>query len=305
MGLPKLPPPLAVNITIEMCKGLHHAHTRKDEKGRPLGLVHRDISPDNVLISYEGEVKITDFGVAKARMAGRQETEAGMVKGKYLYFSPEQARGEALDARSDVFAVGVVLYRMLCGRLPAEGSEVAVMQRIVQGKLTPALKLNPELDPGLVDILEEAMALRRQDRVQSAEALQSLLELWAATKAQHFPVHTLKHMMGALYEAELQAQGRRPQVAARFREQMERWTASQRWREVAQSQEESPPAMKAVGLPAVTDMEPLAAEEISAAPTESGRVEGLGSQVTETVPDLQGGLARKSSWTVSPWASPR
>jgi serine/threonine protein kinase len=229
MGLAQLPAPLAVSIAIEMCKGLHHAHTRTDERGRPLELVHRDISPDNVLISYEGEVKISDFGVAKAQMAGRPETEAGMVKGKYLYFSPEQARGEALDARSDVYAVAVVLFRMLCGRLPIEGPEVAVMQRVVLGQRTAALQLNPQLDPELVELLDEALAHRRQDRVSSAEALQQKLSHWLATRASLFAGHTLKQMMALLYEQELKALGRPPHIAARFREQMARWSASQRW----------------------------------------------------------------------------
>jgi serine/threonine-protein kinase len=280
MNLAKLPAPLAVNIAIEMCKGLHHAHTRADEKGRPLGLVHRDISPDNVLISYEGEVKISDFGVAKAQLAGRPETEAGMVKGKYLYFSPEQAMGEQLDARSDVYAVGVVLFRMLCGRLPAEGSEMEVMQRIVHGKLTPAVQLNPELDPSLVDILEEAMAHQRGDRIASAEALQHQLSHWMATRAPLFPAHTLKHMMGLLYEPELTALGRPPQVAPRFREQMARWSASQRWRTLEEPEEQKPVAPK----------QPPAGEVPSAitlTTPQSGEAEGTGTQVTATVPNAQ------------------
>jgi len=285
MNLAKLPAPLAVNIAIEMCKGLHHAHTRTDESGRPLGLVHRDISPDNVLISYEGEVKISDFGVAKAQLAGRPETEAGMVKGKYLYFSPEQAMGEQIDARSDVYAVGVVLFRMLCGRLPAEGPEHAVMQRIVQGRLTPPLQLNPELDPGLVDLLQEAMAHKREDRISSAEALQHQLSHWMATRAPLFPAHTLKHMMGLLYEPELTALGRPPQVAPRFREQMARWSASQRWRALEETEEQKPVAPEV----------PPAAEEppsITITSPQSGEAEGTGTQVTATVPNAQQDLPR-------------
>ena len=280
MQLSKLPAPLAVNIAIEMCKGLHHAHTRADENGRPLGLVHRDISPDNVLISYEGEVKISDFGVAKAQLAGRPETEAGMVKGKYLYFSPEQALGEELDARSDVYAVGVVLFKMLCGRLPAEGPEIAVMQRIVQGRLTPALQLNPDLDPALVDLLQEAMALKREDRIPSAEALQHQLSHWMATRAPLFPAHTLKHMMGLLYETELTALGRPPQVAQRFREQMARWSATQRWRALEEPEEEKPVKAEAPPVaeevPSITDTTPQRA-------VPPGR--GTCTQVTGTVPD--------------------
>jgi serine/threonine protein kinase len=277
LGLPQLPAPLAVNIAIEMCKGLHHAHTRTDEKGRPLGLVHRDIAPDNVLISYEGEVKLSDFGVAKARLAGRPETQAGMVKGKYLYFSPEQALGEQLDARSDVYAVGVVLYRMLCGRLPAEGPEMQVMTRIVQGRLTPPLQLNPQLDPGLVEILQEAMARKREDRISSAEALQAQLSHWAATRAPLFSVHTLKHMMGMLYEPELIKLGRPPQVGARFREQMARWSTSQQWRSVEQaSAGEGTSPSQAEVLSGET-------EPLTTAETLPSQVESTGSAVTVTV----------------------
>jgi eukaryotic-like serine/threonine-protein kinase len=232
LGLAQLPAPLAVHLAIELCKGLHHAHTRTDDKGRPLGLVHRDVSPDNVLISYEGEVKISDFGVAKVKMAGRPETAVGMVKGKYLYFSPEQALGEPLDARSDVYAVGVLLYRMLCGRLPVEGAEVAAMRRIVNGELIPPLQLNPQLDPGLVEILGEAMAKQRDERIPSAEALHHQLSHWMATRAPMFPVHILKHMMGLFYEKELTELGRPPNVPVRFREQMIQWSASLRGREV-------------------------------------------------------------------------
>jgi serine/threonine-protein kinase len=231
LGLEWLPPPLAVNIAMELCKGLHHAHTRTDEKRRPLGVVHRDVSPDNILISYEGEVKITDFGIAKAALLGQPQTAAGVVKGKYRYFSPEQARlVPDLDARSDVYAVGVVLYLMVCGQLPAEGDDVSVMRRISKGQLTPPLELNPELDDELVDILGEAMATRREDRLPSAEALQLRLSQWGAVKTPLYPVHTLKHLMGLLYEPELTTMGRPPEFPPRLRQQMALWSRSQQKR---------------------------------------------------------------------------
>ncbi len=222
-GLHQLPQPLAASIAIEMCKGLHYAHTRTDESGRPLGLVHRDVSPDNVLVSYVGEVKIADFGIAKAEMAGRPITDAGMVKGKYLFFSPEQALGEDLDARSDVYAVGVVLYRMLAGRLPFEGQDYEVLDRIIKGDISPVAQLNREMDGALAQIVMRALATEKGERFQSAEELQMALSRWLSTRAPFFTVTTVKHLMGWLYEKELKAIGRPPVLPQEFLDQVSLW----------------------------------------------------------------------------------
>ncbi|QSQ28156.1 protein kinase [Pyxidicoccus parkwayensis] len=255
-GLTSLPAPLAVGIALEMCKGLHHAHTRLDGRGEPLGVVHRDLSPDNVLMSYEGEVKLTDFGIAKARLAGRPETEVGIVKGKYLYFSPEQARGEALDARSDVYTVGTVLFQMLCGQRPAEGSEFEVMRKISEGELTPALSLNPTLDTDLQSILKLALATSREKRYLSAEALQQSLSDWMGFRAPRFPANARKHFMAWLFQEELAALKRPAQVPADFLSQLQSWRgrgATPLAQDGAGRAETplSPPRMSPMGRPAL------------------------------------------------------
>ena len=115
-GVP-VPPTLAAQIGMELARGLAYAH-RLTEGGKPLGLVHRDVTPHNVLLSFDGAVKLTDFGIAKA---GGRSTASGVLKGKFAYMSPEQARGDAVDARTDVFALGVTLWELLTGSRLFEG----------------------------------------------------------------------------------------------------------------------------------------------------------------------------------------
>jgi serine/threonine protein kinase len=100
----------------KVASALDHAHRKRDHNGKPLGIVHRDVSPQNVLISYAGEVKLVDFGIAKATMKVRQ-TAVGVIKGKYYYMSPEQAWGDQVDWRSDIFSAGIVLYEMITGQM--------------------------------------------------------------------------------------------------------------------------------------------------------------------------------------------
>ena len=137
--------PLAVALTIAVgiAAALEHAHGRVDLEGRPLDLVHRDVSPSNVLVSYDGAVKLTDFGIAKAATR-TQETTAGTMKGKIGYMSPEQCRGEAVDRRSDIFSLGVVLFELTtCERLFFGDSDFAVLNKVVSSNsTTPSEKMS-------------------------------------------------------------------------------------------------------------------------------------------------------------------
>ncbi|RVU42334.1 PEGA domain-containing protein [Lujinxingia sediminis] len=166
-----LPVEHALHIAAEICKGLGYAHRKTDEQGRPLAIVHRDVSPSNVLISREGEIKIIDFGIARA--AGRlSQTANGRIQGKCCYMSPEQTRGQSLDHRSDIFACGVVLYEMLTGRRPFEGrTDLESLELVRRCEFDPPGVLRPEV-PGEVDqIIERALAVDPQARYQNIEDL--------------------------------------------------------------------------------------------------------------------------------------
>src|SRR3989338_5616370 len=126
----KFPDELAAFIMSEVCKGLDYAHRKTDAGGVPLGIVHRDVSPQNILLSYEGEVKLVDFGIAKAAM-NISHTMAGILKGKIAYMSPEQALGKTIDHRTDIFSAGIVLYEMLTGgKLFTGESQFEVLNQI-------------------------------------------------------------------------------------------------------------------------------------------------------------------------------
>ena len=156
-----IPPMLVAQIGMEIARGLAYAH-RLTENGQPLNLVHRDVTPHNVLLSFDGAVKLTDFGIAKA---GSHATTSGMLKGKFAYMSPEQARGDAVDPRTDVFALGVTLWELLTGARLFEGDgDVAVLRAVQERLIVPPARLNPAvsaaLDAAVMHALERELARR-------------------------------------------------------------------------------------------------------------------------------------------------
>jgi hypothetical protein len=160
--------------------GLHAAHQLADYDGSPLNLIHRDVSPHNVFVQYDGQVKVLDFGIAKA--AGSEiETEAGVMKGKLRYMAPEQLMGDALDARADVFAIGVMLYEAISGRRLWEDRPDADVLRCLVTESVPQLE-DPEIPKVLRTICNHAIACDPQKRYASAESLQEDLEAFVSTE---------------------------------------------------------------------------------------------------------------------------
>jgi serine/threonine protein kinase len=148
--------------------GLHHAHNAMDDEGQKLGVVHRDFSPSNVLIGYDGDVKICDFGIAKAKL-NRVQTQTGIIKGKVKYMSPEQAFGDPLDHRSDVFSAGSVLYELCTGQAPFKArSELDLIFAVRDARFPEPRTLNPAIPQVMIDIVTRAMAKERDERFQSA-----------------------------------------------------------------------------------------------------------------------------------------
>lgn len=167
----RIPVKEAVYICMETCRGLSYAHEITDEENNPLHIVHRDISPPNILLSKRGEVKVTDFGLAKATTQ-LEKTDPGVVKGKFSYLAPEAANGEAVDARADIFALGIVLWEMIAGRRLFLGETDYQTVKLVQQANVPSLmRLNPEVDADLEAIVMKALARDPQDRYQTAREL--------------------------------------------------------------------------------------------------------------------------------------
>ena len=167
-----MPTTLVAHIGAEVARGLHYAH-RLRVNGELLHLVHRDVTPHNVLVSYDGAVKLTDFGIAKA---GNKLTNPGVLKGKFAYMSPEQARGENVDVRTDVFALGVVLWELLTGgRLFQGDSEIAVLRAVQESTIVPPARLNPDVPPDLDAAICRALERDLSKRFQTAGELERAL----------------------------------------------------------------------------------------------------------------------------------
>ncbi|MEZ4406793.1 MAG: protein kinase [Polyangiales bacterium] len=167
----EVPLAVAAYIVREVCEGLEHAHRRAGPDGAPLGIVHRDVSPPNILLSFDGEVRLTDFGLARASTR-ISSTQAGVVKGRYAYMAPEQARAQPVDARADVFSATAVLYEMLVGGPPYPDAPLPLLlSRVTQGLVEPAETYKPDLPVAVLDLLRRGLAPRVDERVPTARAL--------------------------------------------------------------------------------------------------------------------------------------
>jgi serine/threonine-protein kinase len=172
----RLPVAQTLYLIMEVCKGLQYAHDLVDpETGRELGIVHRDISPPNILISKRGEVKLVDFGLAKAT-SQLESTDPGVVKGKFSYLSPEAASGKEVDRRADIFAVGILLYELLTGKRLFYGeTDYQTVELVRQARVPAIAAQNPEVQPELEQIIRKALARDLEQRFQTTADLQDAL----------------------------------------------------------------------------------------------------------------------------------
>ncbi len=241
MGM-EFPLVYALKVASSVCEGLYYAHQRTDLYGNALRIVHRDVTPENIFVSFDGTVKILDFGIAKAANQIEQ-TRAGEIKGKISYMSPEQCMGKGLDQRSDIFSLGAVLYEWITGnKLFSGDSEVAILKSISDGRIIPPSEMRPDLPPEVERILMKALERDRDQRYQTAWEMQSDLDQFL-TKRDFTPsnIH-LANFMRELFKDELE---------------------EERQRRVAEGAAQSPPLLEVLpggegGMPDDTADDPLA-----------------------------------------------
>lgn len=196
----------AVRVVASAAAGLEYAHQKKNSAGEPLGLVHRDVSPQNILISYEGEVKLVDFGIAKA-LSSSTTTRPGTLKGKFSYMAPEQAKGQEVDRRTDVYALGIVLWEALTAtRLFSGESEAVILGMALNPQVTPPQEQNPQVPTELAEICMKALAPDPGDRYASAQEMNDALEGWLHSLATYPSTYSLRSHMNELFAPELETE---------------------------------------------------------------------------------------------------
>ncbi len=200
----------AISMVMGCCAGLHYAHEKLGSDGQPLGVVHRDVSPANILVTYEGGVKIVDFGVAKAR-SRQTETRAGSLKGKISYMSPEQCKGELVDRRSDVFAIGILLFELTTSTRAFRGeNEFAILSKIVNEDVPSPATRRASYPPELEAIVNKALRRNPDERYSTAEELQLDLEHFARKQSAPSSAIELAKFLRTLFADELN----QPEAAA-------------------------------------------------------------------------------------------
>jgi serine/threonine-protein kinase len=200
------PMPLAVAIGVvhQVCMALHHAHERRDREGRALRIVHRDVTPHNIMLSLDAVVKVLDFGVAQT--TARMDTDAGAVRGTYAYMGPEQVRGKPLDKRADVFAVGVILYELTTGRRLFRGSDIQVMTQIVEQDVVPPTQGLSNYPAELEQIVLNALARDRGKRTPSAAHLALALDQFCTRHGLVTGPLVISHYVRSLFPYERAAE---------------------------------------------------------------------------------------------------
>ena len=188
-------------ITARICAGLDYSHNLKDLQGKPLNIIHRDINPQNILVTYEGQVKIIDYGIAKAA-SHNTHTRENLIKGKLAYMSPEQANGQMIDHRSDIFSTGIILYELLAVRRMFEGETMHVLSLVREAQYDPPEEVIPNLPSKLNQILHRALAKDPQERYQSAGEMLADVEECAFEMSLRPNARNFAQYMKALFEEE-------------------------------------------------------------------------------------------------------
>lgn len=204
----------ALYLISKVCAGLDYAHKLKDFQGKSLNIIHRDISPQNVFLTYEGDVKIVDFGIAKAASQSTI-TQVGMIKGKVAYMSPEQAAGKVIDHRSDIFATGILLYELIAGGRMFKGEDtLQILSKVREAEFTPLGTLKTGLPEKLYDIVARALAKDPDERYQSCADMQADIEECIFRLNLRPSGRTMAEYLKLLFAEEIEAEGKRMADAA-------------------------------------------------------------------------------------------
>lgn len=197
----------ALYIISRVASGLHYAHNLKDFQGKPLNIIHRDISPQNIFITYEGDVKIVDFGIAKAATQSTM-TQVGMIKGKVAYMSPEQADGKVIDYRSDIFSLGIILYELVTGERMFQGDTMQILSKVRAAEFPPPDEVIKDVPDKLYEILNQSLAKDPENRYNSCNQMLSDVEEAMYSFKRRPTARVLSEYMKGLFEKEIAAEER-------------------------------------------------------------------------------------------------